>query len=182
MVGIVFFIGGAAAYAIASIPVGGWITSAIHHANLSFGPKTLALARVLLDIGKGAISIVIFCEVVGHQHAQYGALFAYVGHRFPICPKCQGGNGIGLLLGAMIALHPIIGLVALMSWLFTYYVYRYASMAALVSAAMTPIVASLVGLGIELHILFVIAGMIFVQQRGGLIRLMEGDEKMVAWD
>ena len=124
-------------------------------------------------------------ELVGFLFIAFGiligVLLAYLGHRFPICRKCWGGNGIAVLLGGLTVLHPAVGLTALISWLFAYYVFRYASLSALIAAVMTPLVAGIAGLNVDLQILFLISAMIFVQQKGGLKRLLNGDEDRVVW-
>ncbi|NNE80004.1 MAG: hypothetical protein HKN18_06985 [Silicimonas sp.] len=135
----------------------------------------------MANIAKGFVAVTVFCIIVGHEYAQFGALFAYIGHLYPLCPRCNGGNGIGLLLGAMVALDPIVGLIALLAWLFTYYVYRYATLSALAAAVMTPIISSLLGLGVEVYVLYPIAVMIFVRLRVSLRLLLEGNEPMVVW-
>ena len=181
MFGIEGVLGVFFAYAIGSMPVGRWITTIYCKDSTDVGLKPLALARVLADIVKGAFAVMVFCKLIGHGFDQYGVLLAYLGHRFPICRKCWGGNGIAVLLGALTVLHPLVGLTALISWLFTYYVFRYASLSALTSAIMTPLVSGLAGIGEDLHILFIITAMIFVQQKGGLKRLLAGDEERVSW-
>ena len=178
---VMYASGAACTYAMGSISFSGMIRELVNKIYPSAGPRALALASVLTDIAKGFVAVTLFCTIVGHQFAQFGALFVYLGHVYPSCPNCKGGNGIGLILGAMIAVDPVVGLVSLCAWLFTYYVYRYATLAALVSAVMTPIISNSVGLGIDLQVLYLIAAIIFVRMRFKLRLLIEGKEPMVVW-
>jgi len=169
------------AYAVGSIPLSRLASTSISMLFPDAGGKTFALARVLADIAKGFAAVTAFCTIIGHEYAQFGVLFAYLGHLYPYCPRCNSGKGIGLLLGAMVALDPIVGLIALLAWLFTYYVFRYATLAALVAAFVTPIISSIVGLGVEIYVLYLIAAMIFLRLRVSLRLLLDGSERMVAW-
>ena len=169
------------AYAVGSIPASRLSDKFVRNLSPHAGDGVLALMRVLVDIAKGFLAVTVFSKIAGQEYAQFGALFAYLGHLYPYCPSCRSGNGIGLLLGAMVALHPIVGLIALLAWLFTFYVYRYATLAALVAAVMTPVISSMIGLGIEVHVLFIIAVMIFARLRLKLRLLLDGNEHIVVW-
>ncbi|MEK6216501.1 MAG: hypothetical protein N2B03_04690, partial [Boseongicola sp.] len=74
------------------------------------------------------------------------------------------------------------GLVALLSWLFAYYVYRYAGLSAVVSAVMTPIISELLDFNIGLPFLLSLAALVIWRNRKSLERLAHGTEKMVTWD
>lgn len=172
----------AVAYVVGSSPFSGLIQNALALAFPQMGNRTLALARVLADIAKGYVSVLSFCLIAGFESAQFGVLIAYLGHVYRFDPNFGGGNGMGLLLGALIVLHPVISLIALIAWLFTYYVFRYASLSALTAAFVTPFSAAFLQLGVETYILFAIAVMIFIRQKSGLYRLFVGEEQMVVWE
>ncbi len=178
---LVCVLGAICAYAVGSIPASRLSDNFLGNLSPPAGDRMSAFVRVLADIAKGFAAVTVFSNIAGPEHAQFGALFAYLGHLYPYCPNCRSGNGIGLLLGAMVALHPIVGLIALLAWLFTFYVYRYATLAALVAAVMTPIISSMIGIGIEVHVLFIIAAMIFARLRLKLRLLLDGNEHIVVW-
>lgn len=79
------------------------------------------------------------------------------------------------------ALLPILGLIALGSWLFGYFVFRFSSMSALLSAAVTPIVAYAQGYMDYMALLIVMSALVFLRHRSNIARLLDGTEPMVDW-
>jgi glycerol-3-phosphate acyltransferase PlsY len=54
-------------------------------------------------------------------------------HRF------QGGKGVATAAGVLLALHPLLGLGTLATWLLIAFFFRYSSLAALVAAVFAPL-------------------------------------------
>lgn len=145
------------------------------------GSKLAALTTVLLDGAKGGLAVVIARVLFAEDAAQVAGLAAFFGHLYPIWLKFKGGKGVATLLGTLVGLAPFMGLVALFAWLFTYFVFRYSSLSALVSAALTPPLAMLLGFADISVALMIMAGMVFWRHRANIQRLQEGTEPMVDW-
>ena len=170
-----------AAYIAGSIPLGQVLTSVLRSTSSSFGARSTAFIRVAGNISKSC-AVVSLGHLAGFVGAEVAAVFVVLGHVYPAHRQFQGGNGTATLLGALIALHPMVGLVALLSWLFAYYVFRYSGLSAIVSAGMTPVISELLDFNIGLPLLMSLAALVIWRNRKGLERLANGTEKMVTWD
>ena len=91
-------------------------------------------------------------------------------------------KGVATLLGTLIGLQPMLGLIALGSWLFTYFVFRYSSLSAIMSAVITPPVAFIIGFGNAIVVLLIMAGLLLWRHRENIERLRTGTEPMVDWN
>jgi glycerol-3-phosphate acyltransferase PlsY len=91
-----------------------------------------------LDAAKGAIPTLV---LLGHRPSAYicGAV-AIVGHIFPITRGFKGGKGIATGGGVLLVLHPIIMVIAAISWVVIMKVSKKASVA---SIAIVPLVVVL---------------------------------------
>jgi glycerol-3-phosphate acyltransferase PlsY len=117
------------------------------------GAKGLAIATLLLDAGKGYLAvmlgIVVFNNPVKSTNSEQSmmlagaiaALFAIIGHCFPVWLKFKGGKGVATGVGAFAALAPKAVLVALVVFALTIIVSRYVSLASVVASAVFPVAA-----------------------------------------
>ncbi|KKB63081.1 glycerol-3-phosphate acyltransferase [Robbsia andropogonis] len=62
----------------------------------------------------------------------------FVGHLWPIFFRFQGGKGVATAAGVLFAIHPLLGLATLATWLVMAAVFRYSSLAALAAALAAP--------------------------------------------
>ncbi|NNE80361.1 MAG: glycerol-3-phosphate 1-O-acyltransferase PlsY [Silicimonas sp.] len=148
---------------------------------LRTGSKPAALATVLLDGTKGLIAVVVGRVIAGEDAAQVAALAAFLGHIFPIWLNFKGGKGVATLLGALVGLAPLLGLIAMGAWLFTFFVFRYSSLSALLAALVTPPVAFLIGMREMIVLLLVMALILAWKHKANIERLREGTEPLVDW-
>lgn len=148
---------------------------------LRTGSRSAAFLTVLLDGAKGGLAVLIGRFVGGEDAAQAAAIAAFVGHLFPVWLNFKGGKGVATLLGTLVALLPMLGLIALGSWLFGYFVFRYSSLSALLSSAVTPLVAYAQGHTSYLILLVLMAALVWWRHRENIKRLLAGDEPMVDW-
>ena len=146
---------------------------------LRTGSKKAALATVLLDGAKGGIAVVIARALFAEDAAQIAGLSAFLGHLYPIWLKFKGGKGVATLLGTLVGLAPFIGIIALLAWLLTFLIFRYSSLAALVSAALTPLMAMLLGFANLSVVLIIMSGMVYWRHRANIQRLQDGSEPKV---
>jgi acyl phosphate:glycerol-3-phosphate acyltransferase len=131
------------------------------------GAKGLAIATLLLDAGKGFLAVEIAgmlplreyllyldCQVshpafapvdcnlvVDHTKLATAALFAVIGHCFPIWLKFKGGKGVATALGAFAALAPKAILVALIVFVLVLAISRFVSAGSVLSALVFPVAA-----------------------------------------
>ena len=99
------------------------------------GGKLLGLGTLILDVLKGwvavRIAIIIYPEVTNlHLLAGIAVIF---GHIYPVWYKFRGGKGVATTVGVFLAINSTLSLVAILSWIVIALLFKYASLASLVS-------------------------------------------------
>lgn len=148
---------------------------------LRTGSKSAALATVLLDAGKGLVAVLLARNFIGDDAAQVAALFAFLGHLFPVWLGFRGGKGVATLLGVLVGLAPFVAAVALAAWLFTFFVYRISSLAALISGLVTTTVTIAIGINDISAVLVVMTALLFWKHSANIRRLIDGTEPMTTF-
>jgi glycerol-3-phosphate acyltransferase PlsY len=107
---------------------------------LRTGRKGLALATLLLDGGKGAAAVLV-AQIWGPDMALMAGYGAVIGHLFPAWLNFKGGKGVATTLGVLLAIDFPVGAAACITWLVVAALFRYSSLAALLSLALAPLYA-----------------------------------------
>jgi glycerol-3-phosphate acyltransferase PlsY len=107
---------------------------------LRIGGKKAAIITLIGDMLKGVIPVLAAkwygLDVPGMALV---TLAAFLGHLFPIFFRFQGGKGVATAFGCLIALNTQIGLALIATWLVIALVFRYSSLAALITALLAPL-------------------------------------------
>jgi glycerol-3-phosphate acyltransferase PlsY len=148
---------------------------------LRTGNKTVALLTLLCDLLKGAVAVVAV-RMIWPDAALLpaaAALAAVIGHLFPIWLKFKGGKGVATAGGALFALAWPIGVISAAIWFLVAALFRYSSLAGLVSVASTPPLA-LYFLD-ETQAIFVaaIAALVWLRHHANIRRLLKGEEPKI---
>lgn len=156
---------------------------------LRTGKKWAAFATLICDAGKGAFAVFMAGFYAGDVFAAAAGLGVFLGHVFPVWLSFKGGKGVATFLGIVLALFWPIGLLACASWLMTAMIFRISSLAALVTAAMTPLYFlfwfNLEFWNAEREMLLyailaaVLAGLIAFAHRANIVRLITGREPRI---
>ena len=149
---------------------------------LRLGSKIGALLTLVGDIAKGLLPVLaVNCWISDHALLLVATgLGAFLGHLFPLYFKFAGGKGVATALGVVLAIHPLIALMQIATWLLVAVVFRYSSLAALVTAAATPVYLWLVGDEVQFIILgTVLAALLFWRHRRNINRLIEQTESKI---
>ena len=126
---------------------------------LRTGSKPGAALTLIADAGKAGAAVLLARALVADDAAQLAGLAAFFGHCYPIWLKFRGGKGVSTFFGLLFALAWPIGLAAGATWLIIAAIFRYSSLAALVTATLTPLFmiilsqSQLLTLGIALTLL-----------------------------
>ncbi|UUV06282.1 glycerol-3-phosphate 1-O-acyltransferase PlsY [Ruegeria sp. YS9] len=104
---------------------------------LRTGNKAAAALTLLFDAAKGAVAVLIARAYAGEDAAQIAALFAFLGHCFPIWLGFKGGKGVATFLGLWLALDWRVGVACCLSWLVAAAIWRISSVGALAAAALS---------------------------------------------
>jgi len=116
---------------------------------LRTGNKSLAAATLLLDVGKGALVVLVVSRNWGFVGLMDAGLFTglatVLGHNFPVWLKFRGGKGVATTMGVLLGSFFPVGAVACGAWLLTAAVFRYSSLAALVALTAASVYAAWIG-------------------------------------
>lgn len=106
---------------------------------LRSGKKLAAALTLLGDVLKGWLPVwlALQSDMLMWVVASVG-LAVFLGHLYPIFYKFKGGKGVATALGVMVALSPLLGILAVVTWVVVFAVSRYSSLAAIVAAALAP--------------------------------------------
>lgn len=118
------------------------------------GKKGLAVATLLLDAGKGSLATLLAVwlaegtvfnrldiEGLPGVLTSLAALFAVLGHCFPVWLRFRGGKGVATAVGAFAVVQPRAVLIALGCFILVFAVTRYVSLASIVSTFSFPVAA-----------------------------------------
>ena len=145
--------------------------------------KKAAVLTLLADALKGYLPVLaarlLFQDEV--ITALVGAA-AVLGHNFPVYLKFKGGKGVATSYGVILAIAPWIGLLCLLAWLAAALIWRYSSLAALVSFVCYPIATfATASSGSRPYQLLSVCifGLIYYRHRENIKRLIAGTEPKI---
>ena len=106
------------------------------------------------------------------------AVTVFLGHLYPIFYKFKGGKGVATALGVMLAISPMLGLAAMLTWALVFAISRYSSLGAIVAAALAPVYAWLLLSAYKDYVIAVIVMSILLiwRHRTNIQKLLAGTE------
>lgn len=109
---------------------------------LRSGKKSAAALTLLGDVFKGWFPVWLALQsgMLMWVVSAVG-IAVFLGHLYPIFYKFKGGKGVATALGVMLAISPMLGLAAMLTWVLVFAVSRYSSLGAIVAAALAPVYA-----------------------------------------
>jgi glycerol-3-phosphate acyltransferase PlsY len=115
--------------------------------NVSRKSPALGALTLLLDALKGLAAVAGTRMLFPGNHTLLGtaALFAIVGHMFPVWLHFRGGKGVATGLGSFVLLTPKTILVMLAIFLVIFLAFRYVSLASILTVALFPFLAWILG-------------------------------------
>jgi acyl phosphate:glycerol-3-phosphate acyltransferase len=172
------------------------------------GKKGLAMATLLLDAGKGALAVYLVYAQFGHLYyplsptaenlpdwaivqissnltlgpalPALAALFAILGHMFPIWLTFKGGKGVATAIGALYLVSPEGALTSLAIFIVSFAISRYVSLASVIAAAVFPAAAAYdyppLRTGAVLAMTTTISALIILKHHANIRRLIAGTE------
>jgi acyl phosphate:glycerol-3-phosphate acyltransferase len=150
---------------------------------LRTGNKGLAAATLLLDVGKGFIAVWVTSagytgppDFIPFVMDTSTALFAVLGHCFPIWLRFKGGKGVATTMGVALGLAWPVGLAYALVWLGMLAVTRISSLAGMSAAVAAPVAALLTGQPRLAPVLAAIAVVVLILHRENIARLRSGTE------
>ncbi len=106
-----------------------------------------------------------------------GLLAAVIGHSFSVFISFRGGKGVSTTIGGLLAIMPMVLLVAIVVWAIVYHLTRYVSLASIILGVSLPLLATLFKESVQVVGLCVFISLfIIVRHRSNIKRLIAGTE------
>ena len=179
-------------YLVGSIPFGVVIVRLVRHEDIrtrgsgnigasnvwrTYG-KSLGIPVVLLDIAKGFVPALVGLRVGGEWVGVLAGSAAMLGHARPVwLGFAKGGKMVATAGGVSFALAPLPAVLCLVAWVVTLALFRYASLASLVAAALLPVLCLALGEPLPTVLFGAAAGVgVLALHRQNIRRLLNGTE------
>ena len=146
---------------------------------LRTGSKLGAALTLIGDAGKAGAAVLLARALAAEDAAQISGFAAFFGHCYPIWLKFKGGKGVATFFGLLFALTWPIGVAAGATWLATAAIFRYSSLAALLTAALTPLWIILFSFSNLFFLSLCLASVIYWRHRKNIIRLIRSQESRI---
>jgi len=152
---------------------------------LRTGNRAAAALTLLGDAAKGLVAVLLAKALAarfgfGDGTIALVALAAFVGHLFPVFHRFEGGKGVATAAGVLLALHPLLGLGTLVTWLLIAFFFRYSSLAALVAAIAAPLIHGFIsGIDVTGLAVLVMSGLLVWRHRQNIANLLAGRESRI---
>lgn len=159
--------------------------------NVSRKSPALGVLTLLLDGLKGTGSVLLAASLSSRQGVtdtyqlmSVAALFAVVGHIFPVWLKFRGGKGVATGLGSFIVIAPRAVLVAAVIFVIVVLVFRYISLGSIISVALFPVLTWLMheygNSGLAIVFMSLASLLIIGKHHQNIRRLLAGTENRFA--
>lgn len=148
---------------------------------LRIGGKKAAIITLLGDMLKGVIPVLV-ARWYGFDTLTLSlvAFAAFLGHLFPIFFRFEGGKGVATALGCLLALSWPTGLAWIATWMFIAFLFRYSSLAALISSLLAPIYIGLFTHNLTYIIVVALMSLILIiRHRSNIAKLIAGKESKI---
>ncbi len=145
---------------------------------LRTGNKKVAAAVLLLDALKGVAPVVI-ASFFGPIASVAAALGAVLGHMFTPWLGFKGGKGVATTLGVMWGLAWQLGAIACALWLLFAFLFRYSSLAALLSITLTAVASWWLLDPRAAAVVTVLVPLIYIRHHENIGRLLAGTESKI---
>ena len=160
--------------------------------------KKMAVVTLLVDVLKGVVAVLLgmLVDSVLKNYATgafvgsmkyVAAVFAVLGHDFPIYFGFKGGKGVATSIGVALVLDWKVGLIVMIAALVIMATTRYVSLGSVIGAVVYPCIVAAFMLGkgefdvIYLACALVLALLIIVKHKQNIIRLKNGTENKLSF-
>ena len=105
---------------------------------LRTGNKLIGYSTLILDVLKAVIPV-LYIKINFPDAVYISALFAFIGHVFPVWLKFKGGKGVATYVGILFSLNIIFGLIFCICWLIIFFISKYSSLSSLIGSLSIPV-------------------------------------------
>ena len=188
------FLGATMAYLLGSIPSGLWIGRKFfqidirQHGSGNLGAtnsfrilgKKAGTIVLLMDLLKGSISVLLLKQMDLHGVSPLIiALFAVVGHTYPLFANFKGGKAVATFAGVILAYQPVLFLIGLGIFILTLAISKMVSFTSMLTISIG-VLLSLYFQDIVLTIIALLADIFIIyRHRTNIQRILNGTEAKV---
>jgi acyl phosphate:glycerol-3-phosphate acyltransferase len=158
--------------------------------NVSRRSPVLGVVTLLLDALKGTMAVALSYEVAYRMgdgppaidQLALGALFAVLGHIFPVWLKFRGGKGVATALGAFALIAPKALLIVIGLFIVVVTVSHFVSLGSIVVVAAFPFVVWVIDrfyVSTGLALISLVSLLILVRHRDNMRRILAGTENRI---
>jgi glycerol-3-phosphate acyltransferase PlsY len=155
--------------------------------NVSRKSPLLGVVTLLLDALKGTAAVAVSYKLADrmvpiptYEQMALAALFAVIGHMFPVWLKFRGGKGVATGLGSFVVIAPKAVLIAVAVFILVVAIFRYVSLGSIVAVAVFPTAAWLIrqfqAPAIGLAMISLASLLIIAKHHENIRRLLAGTE------
>jgi acyl phosphate:glycerol-3-phosphate acyltransferase len=139
----------------------------------------LGIPVIALDMAKGFVPALLATIYVGSLAGVIAGGAAMLGHWRPLFLGFKrGGKMVATATGAFFGVAPLLGLIAAVVWAAVFFVFRFASVASIVTAVAVPIAAVVLGEPWPVVLFTALAAVaVLILHRANIARLRAGTEK-----
>ena len=152
--------------------------------NVSRKSPALGIITLILDAAKGSAAVLLAWNLSSSNPRRamaLAALFAVMGHIFPIWLKFRGGKGVATGLGSFAIIAPKAVLIAAAIFVVIMLWFRYVSLGSIISVAAFPVLAWLLhsyGQTWTALLFMALASLLIIaKHHGNIRRLLTGRER-----
>jgi glycerol-3-phosphate acyltransferase PlsY len=158
--------------------------------NVSRKSPLLGVMTLLLDALKGTAAIVVSYKLADrmvpiptYEQMALAALFAVIGHMFPVWLRFRGGKGVATALGSFAMIAPKAVLVAVVIFIAVIAISRYVSLGSIIAVGAFPLIAWIIRQfdvsPVALALMSVASLLIIAKHHDNIRRLLAGTESRI---
>jgi glycerol-3-phosphate acyltransferase PlsY len=200
---LTFLIIAAASYLLGSIPFGYLLvrifrgedvrqsgSGNIGATNVSRKSPVLGVLTLLLDALKGTAAVAVSYKLADrmvpiptYEQMALAALFAVIGHMFPVWLRFRGGKGVATALGSFALIAPKAVLVSVVIFIAVVAISRYVSLGSIIAVGAFPLIAWIIRQfdvsPVGLAMMSVASLLIIAKHHENIRRLLAGTESRI---
>ncbi|SCZ77182.1 glycerol-3-phosphate 1-O-acyltransferase PlsY [Acidaminobacter hydrogenoformans] len=139
--------------------------------------KKAGIIAFIGDFLKGLLPALIGNAIAGQEAGAIAALFAVIGHCYPVTLKFRGGKGVATSAGMIFGTAPLIGVILIVLQFAILFVTKYMSLASIISAVLFPILVYFSDPSPVYQIASILMGLLVIFRHHSNIRkLLKGEE------
>ena len=142
---------------------------------LRTGNKLIGYSTLILDVLKAVIPV-LYVKINFPDAVYISALFAFIGHVFPVWLKFKGGKGVATYVGILFSLNIIFGILFGICWLIIFFISKYSSLASLIGSLSIPVYILVIEGSENLFFFVIMFILIFFTHRENIKRLKNKEE------